>query len=336
MELLVVIAIIGLLVGLLIPAVQSVRESARNTDCQNKLRQIALASLAFETTNNRLPFGTIGYAEVINWNDFRNVPDGHFWKNKQQTSSLAILLEYLDLRGVASVCDRRIFDERNDLSRLRNYGTKIDWFGDLKGFAELSRTKISVFACGSDNVQEVSDSVRFIGGTQPVEINGTDALSFVESLEALKPGTYVGTNYLACAGATSGGFSLRRSLNGYRGAMSSGEKITISKISDGCSNTILFCETIGEIREGERLALQPWNVGGLGRGRGNVSFGASRARKILGSKREASVVGFGAFHPYSLNAAHGDGSTHAISKDIENVLFLGKCGIAEGSYADSL
>ncbi len=54
-ELLVVIAIIGVLVGLLLPAVQAARESARRSTCSNNIRQLSVALLNYESTNNALP-----------------------------------------------------------------------------------------------------------------------------------------------------------------------------------------------------------------------------------------------------------------------------------------
>ena len=82
-ELLVVIAIIGVLIGLLLPAVQAARESARRTQCQNNLRQIGVALLAYHDVKGSFPIGCLDKRHAGN-------PSG------RQLSWSATVLPYLE------------------------------------------------------------------------------------------------------------------------------------------------------------------------------------------------------------------------------------------------
>src|SRR5215472_9408376 len=90
-ELLVVIAIIGVLVAMLLPAVQAARESARRTQCCNNLKQLALAVNAYETATKHYPLaGIVGPRIMDLWKGPMNPRSGNM------LSWVVLVLPYMD------------------------------------------------------------------------------------------------------------------------------------------------------------------------------------------------------------------------------------------------
>ncbi|TWU28052.1 DUF1559 domain-containing protein [Bythopirellula polymerisocia] len=95
-ELLVVIAIIGVLVALLLPAVQAAREAARRTSCLNNISQLALATHNYEFGVEHLPAGVINPTGPI-----RSEPDG------QHVSWIVQILPYMEMRTAYELFDMK-------------------------------------------------------------------------------------------------------------------------------------------------------------------------------------------------------------------------------------
>ncbi|MBX3435162.1 MAG: DUF1559 domain-containing protein [Pirellulales bacterium] len=92
-ELLVVIAIIGVLVALLLPAIQSAREAARRTHCKNNLKNIGLSILNYESATKEFPTGGASYGDRIEC----YAENGKAWTGKKQGMSWAYqILPYLE------------------------------------------------------------------------------------------------------------------------------------------------------------------------------------------------------------------------------------------------
>ncbi len=118
MELLVVLAIIGIVISLLLPAVQAAREAARKASCQSNMRQIGLAIQNYESTLRSMPTG------CLQWRPWGGDPK---WKNLAWS---AMILPYM---------------EQNQLHRMVNF----DYAFDHPVNAPAAQTRISLYLCPS-------------------------------------------------------------------------------------------------------------------------------------------------------------------------------------------
>src|SRR5689334_13703622 len=96
-ELLVVIAIIGILVALLLPAIQMARESARRTSCSNNLRQLGVAANVHESSLKRFPTGGEGTDYSPLTASTPSVPV----TNMDLQSMFTVLLPYIERQDLA-------------------------------------------------------------------------------------------------------------------------------------------------------------------------------------------------------------------------------------------
>ena len=137
-ELLVVIAIIGVLVALLLPAVQAAREAARRVQCVNNLRQIGLAVINLESQFGRLPAGA-NYAETepSGFGGFRIKGGGN------EYSMFLIILPFIEASPLYGQYD---FDER------------------IYGNEALTRLQLASYTCPSDNASGRVWDLRKDGG----------------------------------------------------------------------------------------------------------------------------------------------------------------------------
>lgn len=357
-ELLVVIAIIGILMAMLLPAVQQVREAARRTDCANRLRQIVLAAHNFHDSNKRLPPGILSEPSVM---------DVSLWpaaiNDNQLTSALGLVQPFIELNMIADRVEGLAYDYKTNVANFVDAtGTRIyAWFGEIEGYWVPLSTRVPDFECPSDNINDIrfvrtgySNNAALIWMVAMVNGSGR-SFGWVHWAFVDENDTMFKTNYVSMIAAYAWHNTPERSR--WKGAMTTRERNTLETIKDGTSRTVMMGENIGSIWDSQRglgtiftfkdleMAAYTWFMGGTVHGVGMFEFEQpvipddyfgttddfnERIITMIGDSRFSSGFGIGATHPAGANIGLADGSTHNFNRNINWETWYQYCGAADG------
>lgn len=308
-ELLTVIAIIGILMGLVFPAVQTIRNSARRTVCLNNLRQIALATKVYESTNEKLPPCDFGNGASF-------------------LTSVLIELE-----------QEYLFDLMNQplSSGSDEYDNPV-WIDRL---AEMSATQVDTFLCpAADTADRKSDvaahggsasfTSHYVGNGGPAGTsNYSDgARNYSYTYDVLDDGS--GNEAFGGAISLEGVFSPDEN-----GIYSTHNGINSNDVRDGQSSTILYGEisrtqVSSGIRHGWAFGVSYENDGFP-----RVTYAAKSINdrstinaKDLSMVKQNELI-FSSNHSGGAQFAYLDGSTKYISQNVDHNVFKTNCSIAK-------
>src|SRR6516225_9656309 len=251
-EMLIVISIIALLIAILLPAVQRVREAANRTACANNLREIGLGMHNFHTNFSQFPTGGAGGLDGPSY-----TPGGTpYGVDKQTAGWLFQILPFIEQENLYSTIDAlpalgnlRLFtapEIQNLGVEVGSYRTDNDHLlrtGPVRNipirlYLCPSRRSVHLFRSGGRFLTSLNDYASFTPGAAPLRRNTAGQVIELPEWE------FWGANVGRYNGVIGRAFTPRDPLLPPSGwyIAEGGFKITIASIKDGTSNTLLIGE----------------------------------------------------------------------------------------------
>jgi prepilin-type N-terminal cleavage/methylation domain-containing protein/prepilin-type processing-associated H-X9-DG protein len=318
-ELLVVIAIIAILIGLLLPAVQKVREAAARMSCSNNMHQIVLGSHNYESAYGVLPPGSL------------QSPNGNSgtygsW-NGPGSGTLAHLLPYVEQGPLYNQFPATYFNPTSAVATWAYCTAPYSTDGNQTGILPGAEAQIKMFTCPSDTVNTPPKTGMFDelypGYANSASIYG----DYIYPPSSTYTGRFPGaTNYLGSGGGgTSSAFNTTAYYM-YRGVYYVNSKTKMTDITDGTSNTFAFGESLGG--------------NGITRDFTCAWFGCSSMWSAYTPKPPTTSgwYTFSSRHTGVCQFAFGDGSVKAVKMSVSLLAFRLAAGINDGQVynADEL
>ncbi len=318
-ELLVVIAIIGILVGLLLPAVQSAREAARRMSCTNNLKQLGLSLHNFESTFKKLPPGYLGPPRST---PYVNTVGGG---NQQYYGVLTYLLPFMEQNNIYN----QFPTDLARVDRLAGTGEDLRWFNTALSLLggksdpwDLAQYKVPMFVCPSDAKSPTVLWTRVHVYTTSATSTGISIQPYSGAASGGWPVDQIGkTNYIGCLG--------RPDVEGgkWQGIFRNRSETRFGSISDGLSNTLVF----GETRGGFSASTDPPSPATYG-WLSAVALPAS-ATWLIG---EDNYYEFSSNHTGISNFVLGDGAVRSVSTSLDGQVWLRANGMNDGLVGEEL
>ncbi len=307
-ELLVVIAIIAILIGLLLPAVQKVRDAAARMQCSNNLKQITLASHNYDSTYGQLPPGIIDHNP--------NNANGGFTFNAPCIGALCILLPYIEQDNLYKL----LVPQPNLTMGITPPTGFAGWWRNATYFS-AAQARIKTYLCPSDN-PELSGTGTFV-----IFYCDANTLTFTGGYYPNPTGNLFGrSNYQPSGGAI--GAPGVNYYGQWLGPFTDLSKNKVGAIPDGTSNTIFFGEALGGASQGNRDFSASW-------------MGAGSFATAWGLGYPSQWYQFGGKHTAVVQFGFGDGSVRSLRKGVGTSFFsndwfnfMRVSGIQDGGVID--